>query len=119
MKQYLELLVLLLFTFAFFAVGFDDIVTTTVSNTQTTINMPVRTSAQRQDISAMVSATMRTTTVAVSSIKETVVVTMSSNATAKNANVNKRRTSNSRYVCVVGGLHVHDDSDIYCTIGLG
>merc|ERR1712032_1463156 len=90
-----------------------------IPNTQTTTNMPARTSAQRQGISAMVSATMRTTIAAVSSIKVTVVVPMLSKPTAKNANVNKRRTINSRYVCVVGGLHVYDDSDIYCTIELG
>merc|ERR1719362_794886 len=63
-----------------------------IPNTQTTTNMPVRTSAQRQGISAMVSATMRTTIAAVSSIKATVVVPMLSKPTAKNANVNKRTT---------------------------
>merc|ERR1719506_3587727 len=67
----------------------------------------------------MVTATMRTTIAAAISMEATVVVPMSSKPTAKNANVNKRRKSNSRYVCVVGGLHVYDDSDIYCTIGLG
>merc|ERR1712032_263621 len=90
-----------------------------IPNTQTTTNMPVRTSAQRQGISAMVSATMRTTIAAAGSIKATAVVPMSSKPTAKNASVNKRRKNNSRYVCVVGGLHVYDDSDIYCTIELG
>merc|ERR1711939_207765 len=90
-----------------------------IPNTQTTTNMPVRTSAQRQSISAMAIVTTTTTIVAASSIKATAVVPMSSKPTAKNANVNKRRKSNSRYVCVVGGLHVYDDSDIYCTIGLG
>merc|ERR1719506_794546 len=90
-----------------------------IPNTQTTTNMPVRTSAQRQGISAMVSATMRTTIAAAGSIKATAVVPMSSKPTAKNANVNKRRKSNSRYACVVGGLHVYDDPDIYCTIELG
>merc|ERR1712222_282378 len=74
-----------------------------IPNTQTTTNMPVRTSAQRQGISAMVSATMRTTIAAVSSIKVTVVVPMLSKPTAKNANVNKRRTINSRY-CSRRGL---------------
>ena len=74
-----------------------------IPNTQTTTNMPVRTSAQRQGISAMVSATMRTTIVAVSSIKATVVVPMLSKPTAKNANVNKRRTINSRH-CSRRGL---------------
>ena len=73
-----------------------------ILNTQTTTKRPVRRSAQRQGISAMVTATMRTTIAAASSIKATAVVTMSSKPTAKNANVNKRRTSNSRYVCVVG-----------------
>merc|ERR1711939_283149 len=90
-----------------------------IPNTQTTTNMPVRTSAQRQSISAMAIVTTTTTIVAASSIKATAVVPMSSKPTAKNANVNKRRKSNSRYVFVVGGLHVYDDSDIYCTIGLG
>merc|ERR1712227_64062 len=91
-----------------------------ILNTQTTTKMPVRRSAQRQGISAMVTATMRTTIAAASSIKATAAVPMSSKPTAKNANVNKRRSS-SRYVCVVGGLpvHVYDDSGIYCTIGLG
>jgi hypothetical protein len=76
-----------------------------ILNTQTITKKPVRTSAQRQGISAMVSVTMRTTTVAVSSIKATVVVPMSSKPTAKNASANKRRTStsNSRY-CFMRGL---------------
>merc|ERR1711939_1260463 len=61
-----------------------------IPNTQTTTNMPVRTSAQRQSISAMVSATMRTTIAAVSSIKATVVISqsrveVSKQPTAKNA----------------------------------
>jgi len=66
-----------------------------IPNTQTTTNMPVRRSAQRQGISAMATATTRTTIAAASSIKATVVVPMSSKPTAKNANANKRRTSNS------------------------
>merc|ERR1711939_865560 len=61
-----------------------------IPNTQTTAKMPVRRSAQCQDISAMVSATMRTTIVAASSIKVTAVmaqsrVEVSKQPTAKNA----------------------------------
>merc|ERR1712032_581043 len=61
-----------------------------ILNTQTTVNMPVRRSAQRQDISAMVTATMRTTTVAAGSIKVTAVmdqsrVEVSKQPTAQNA----------------------------------
>merc|ERR1712032_1468518 len=61
-----------------------------IPNTQTTTNMPVRTSAQRQGISAMVSATMRTTIAAAGSIKATVVIAQSrveasKQPTAKNA----------------------------------
>merc|ERR1712048_1249282 len=45
-------------------------------NTQTTTNMPVRITAPRQGISAMVTVTTRTTIAAASSIKETAVVIM-------------------------------------------
>merc|ERR1712031_110036 len=73
-----------------------------IPNTQTTTNMPVRTSAQRQGISAMVSATMRTTIAAVSSIKATVVIAqsrveVSKQPTAKNASAripNTQTTTN-------------------------
>merc|ERR1712150_243651 len=78
-----------------------------IPNTQTTTNMPVRTSAQRQGISAMAIVMTTTTIAAASSIKATAVVTMSSKPTAKNANVNKRRKSNSRYVCVVGDYNTY------------
>merc|ERR1711939_975517 len=48
-----------------------------IPTSQTTVNMPVRRSAQRKGISAMVTVTMRTTTVAASSIKVTAVMALS------------------------------------------
>merc|ERR1712139_60045 len=48
-----------------------------ILNTQTTTKKPVRRSAQRQGISAMVSATITTTIVAVSSMEATAVMAQS------------------------------------------
>merc|ERR1712151_447610 len=73
-----------------------------IPNTQTTTNMPVRTSAQRQGISAMAIVTTTTTIVAAGSIKATAVmaqsrVEVSKQPTAKNASAripNTQTTTN-------------------------